>query len=205
LSRAKIPTVLFLCALQLLVIFLDDHHLLNYCSSIIAFYTPPPTSSPTTPLLNVNATKKPINNPTDNPGIPVTFTGTATFSSDGLRNDQKREFVAIYKAGVEKIACQPLELFQSCDLNVLKVDGETVGTTRIRGRRLLSLNRKLQDSSIHVEYEVVLTVVCSGPECSDAESVKEISNSVYNQVTGKLGDALNDGSFVQEIINASSA
>jgi len=114
------------------------------------------------------------------------------------------EFIRNWIAAIERMIQQFFASVQSSRCRVLRINGQKV-SGRMRGRRLLSLNRKLQDSEIDVEYELDLVAVCSGSECSDAQSVKEISNSVYNQVTSKLDEAITDGSLIQEIRDSSSA
>lgn len=114
------------------------------------------------------------------------------------------EFIRNWIAAIERMIQQFFASVQSSRCRVLRINGQKV-SGRMRGRRLLSLNRKLQDSEIDVEYELDLVAVCSGSECSDAESVKEISNSVYNQVTSRLDEAITDGSLIQEIRDSSSA
>jgi len=153
----------------------------------------------------VNLTKQSTNKPTDNLGIQFTFTGTTAFTGiaiidgDGVSSDIKDELITSFETELETIGFQS-ESIQSCNVKVSNFNAQPIGT-----RSLLSLNRRLQDWSIIVEYKVVVAAVCADSDCSDAQFAREISNTAYNQVTGKLIKALDDGSLTKDIINASSA
>jgi len=66
---------------------------------------------------------------------------------------------------------------------------------------LRRLSRKLQ-SSLLVEYEIIIDAICSSSDCSDAQT---LANKVYEEVTGDLLDAIQDGTIVSSLQQTSTA
>lgn len=67
----------------------------------------------------------------------------------------------------------------------------------VRGRYLSS--RKLQTTSLLVEYEIIIEANCAASQCSDPQAVQDIANAIYDQVTGSLKEAIDNGSLVQDL------
>jgi len=84
--------------------------------------------------------------------------------------------------------------YRSCECNILSINGVS------QRKRLRRLSRILQ-SSLLVEYELVIQAICGVSDCSDAQ---EVANQVYKQVTGDLLDALQDGTIVGSLQESSS-
>lgn len=63
--------------------------------------------------------------------------------------------------------------------------------------------RRLQSSTLLVEFKIVIQAVCS-TMCENGSSVQQIANQVYNSVTGDLKNAIDSGNFVAAL-SATSA
>jgi len=50
-----------------------------------------------------------------------------------------------------------------------------------------------------IEYELIIKAICKGSECTDGSSIQTIANTLYDQTTGDLRDAIDDGSFVASL------
>ena len=64
-------------------------------------------------------------------------------------------------------------------------------------------HRRLQSSTLLVEYEIVIQAICS-TMCGDESTIQGIANQVYNSVTGDLKEAIDNGSFVTALSATSS-
>lgn len=95
---------------------------------------------------------------------------------------------------IEDIACPTDGESKSCKCNVLKISE----TSR---NRLRKLSRQLQPSNLLIEYELVIEAICSSADCSDIQTV---ANQLYQEVTGTLRVAINDGSVISALQTISS-
>jgi len=64
------------------------------------------------------------------------------------------------------------------------------------GRRKLFRQLQTETSTIEAQYEVIIDTICRASDCSD---VQELANQVYEQVTGDLKAAIDDGSLIASI------
>ena len=55
-----------------------------------------------------------------------------------------------------------------------------------------------------VEYEIVIEAICSSSDCGNPQAVQDIANAVYDQVTGNLREAIDNGSLVSSLRAGSS-
>jgi len=96
--------------------------------------------------------------------------------------------------------CLAVALIQSCVANVLTVNGQEVNlnTGPARSRQLL------HHDTLLIQYEIIIEAVCN-TSCDDAAAVQDIANKVYNQVTGSLKHAIENGSLVIDLRATTSA
>lgn len=118
-----------------------------------------------------------------------------------MTEEEKDGLVFALETEIEDSACPDSTEVETCDVNILSLNGETVNEeTAATSRMLYTLNppstiqvqaskrlRKLT-SHLEVEFEIIIEAYCSVSDCSDAQ---DISNAVYAQANDELLAAIN--------------
>ena len=96
------------------------------------------------------------------------------------------------------MACQPFlsdPTIESCVVIVNQIGGIPVGCDR---RRLSRLSSRQLQTSVEVEFEVIITAKCNDPitlNCNDLNQVQEIADTIYDTATTELLEAINTGTL----------
>ena len=101
-----------------------------------------------------------------------------------------------FKDSLESTGCP--DDMQSCTVEMQEPDCQSSNTS-LRRRGLTA--RQLQTTT-ELEYEVIIETICSDGSCSN-DDAQSLANELYEQVTGDLLDAINDGSLMQDFIASS--
>lgn len=105
---------------------------------------------------------------------------------------QKDTFLEMFKSEIEKEACIGLTV-KKCEAKLL--------TPRLRTRRLWRQLQVLNDD-IFVEYEIIIKAICSSSDCR--HNAQAIGNALYDQVTGKLREVIENGTLGNVLKEASN-
>jgi len=145
------------------------------------------TSAPTTPI-----TPRPTMMPASGPSTPVVVGGTLTYGNVNLSDlsDVEQTIFKEYVCNaVEEQGCPTDGSAVSCNCVVTNMSSSSRRNTF---RKL----RTLQTSSLVIEYELILELICGTSDCSDAQ---QVANGVYEKVIGDLKGAIDDGSMISSV------
>jgi len=122
-----------------------------------------------------------------------------TFSFDVDASNLDNENIEILKNNmketIESEGCPKTIEFKSCECEIMEF------RTTSQRYMLRRLQRRLQSASLQVSYELEIEAICSSSDCSDAQTV---ANQLYEEVTGGLRDAIDDGSALSSLQGSSS-
>ena len=96
------------------------------------------------------------------------------------------DVLKVMEEAIEKFVCP----ISTCKVKITSFEDLN---RRLRSRRSLQTDI----STLLIEFEVVLQAVCN-TDCSNAETV---GNLLYTQATGELEDALEDGTFINAVVD----
>mmetsp|Transcript_31509 Transcript_31509/g.60108 ORF Transcript_31509/g.60108 Transcript_31509/m.60108 type:complete len:784 (-) Transcript_31509:593-2944(-) len=150
-----------------------------------------PTTSPTT---------RPTSGPTagNTPSIVFRIPSSISISGFGVPQTQAEIVTVVEIAGpsIAVLVRQNLSENQRVTVNIISINGILVGpdVQGFSARRLVSPRRHLQDDPIDIEYEIVLTEICSTVDCSEKDP-QEVSNLLYQSVTSSMQAKIDSGAF----------
>jgi len=141
----------------------------------------------------------PTKKPTPTFSFSITGTLVIVTVSDicSLSQGAIAQLLQDFKDALESTGCP--DDMQSCRVEMQEPDCQSSNTS-LRRRGLTA--RQLQTTT-ELEYEVIIETICSDGSCSN-DDAQSVANELYEQVTGDLLDAINDGSMMQGVIASST-